>query len=47
MPFCHLWDIDIGKENEHGGATWKSDVEKQHGVLMISNLRVPIEEVCM
>lgn len=30
MPFCHLWDIDIGKENEHGGATWKSDVEKQH-----------------
>lgn len=46
MPFCQLWDTDIGKENEHGKATWKSDVEKQHSKI-ISNLRVPTKEVCM
>lgn len=43
MLFCQLWGTDIGKENEHGGATWKSNVEKLHGKL-ISDLRGPSKD---
>lgn len=46
MPFCHLWDTDIGKENERAKATWKNNVEKQHGKL-ISNIRGPSKESCI
>jgi len=43
IPFCQLRGTDVRKENEHGRATWKSNMEKLHDNL-ISDLRASSED---